>query len=390
MRQTLLRFLLSDLWTVEVREGVPYLGVGWLLIPWALFGVWEVIHFVRSRRSGAGTSASASRRAGRSRSSRSPQTIEQAPRTASQDWLPLGAGWLIVAGVILSLPLWAGGLVSQGLPVYGYGFMLFVGFIAAGWTGARRARRIGIPQEFVWDVTIWIFAAGIVGARLFYLLQYGDRIFADKHGWDVLRAAVNLPDGGLVLYGGVILALAVYLLFCRMRALSPLLMADVMIPSFFVGLGFGRIGCFLNGCCYGELSHLPWAVRFPQGSVPFLAMVQRGLLSPDAAATPPLHPSQLYSSAAAFLLAFATAWYFRRRPQNGAVLGLALLAYPVTRFLIEFVRGDEPGQFGTSLTISQWVSLVMFAGGLVYVWWLRRREGSQTAVAKNAVRRSRR
>jgi phosphatidylglycerol:prolipoprotein diacylglycerol transferase len=278
-------------------------------------------------------------------------------------------------------------LNRKSIPVYGYGFMLFVGFLAAGWTAARRARREGVDGEIVWDLGMWVFFSGIAGARLFYILQYPDRVFAGRVGLlDHLKAAINLPDGGLVLYGGIILALATYFYFCRLRRLNPLFMADLIMPSFFIGLGFGRIGCFLNGCCYGEPSTLPWAVTFPHGSVPFTALVNREMLSPDALATMPLHPSQLYSSLGAFLLAGVMALYFKYRQRDGAVLGLSLLVYPIGRFLLEFLRGDEPGRLGTPLTISQLVSLGVFAAGLVYVVWLNRRPAGtirQLASAKN-------
>jgi phosphatidylglycerol:prolipoprotein diacylglycerol transferase len=173
--------------------------------------------------------------------------------------------------------------------------------------------------------------------------------------------------------------IAVFFLYCHIKGINPLLMADVVIPSLFIGIAIGRIGCFLNGCCYGDRCELPWAVQFPAGSAPFEALVQRGFLSPDAALTPLLHPTQLYSTLDGLLLAFLTASYFKVRPVNGAVLAVGWLTYPVTRFMIEFLRGDELGKFNTSLTISQWVSIGLFVSGVMYTVWLLRRSTSTAA-----------
>jgi len=264
---------------------------------------------------------------------------------------------------------------GASVPVYGYGFMMFLGFVAAGWTAMRRGRSVGITAENIWDVCLWVLIGGIGGARLFYVIQDREHVFEDAQSvGDYFFAMINLREGGLVLYGGIVLALTAFLLFCRRRKLSPLLMTDVIMPSFFLGLAFGRLGCFMNGCCYGDSCGLPWAVSFPLGSVPDMALVGRGFVEKGASVTLSLHPSQLYSALNALLLSGLMHYYFRVRSRDGAVLGLALLTYPITRFVIEFLRGDEPGRFQTPLTISQWISMAMFAGALGYVYWLSRRE----------------
>jgi phosphatidylglycerol:prolipoprotein diacylglycerol transferase len=260
------------------------------------------------------------------------------------------------------------------LPVFGYGFMLFLGFVAAGWATIRRGRMVGLDDTVIWDLSMWILFASILGARMFYLIQYRENVFAKSETLgDYLETAVSLPDGGMVLYGGVLVVLIAYFLFCRIRKLSPLLVGDVIMPSFFIGLAFGRIGCLLNGCCYGDRCELPWRIRFPLGSVPDMALVERGFVGAAENVSLYLHPSQIYSSLNALLLAFLTHTYFRHRHKDGSVLTLTLLTYPVTRFLIEFLRGDELGKFNTSLTISQWVSLGLFSFGLVYLSWLTKR-----------------
>ncbi|MGE3314582.1 MAG: prolipoprotein diacylglyceryl transferase family protein [Planctomycetaceae bacterium] len=271
---------------------------------------------------------------------------------------------------------------GHNLPVYGYGFMLFAGFLIAGWAATRRAALVNVSGDTIWDLAMWLFAAGIFGGRLYYCIQYADRVFYNQVGNqqkvlkpfpDLIRAAVNLPDGGLVLYGGLLMGAVAYFTFCWKRKQNPLLLADITIPSVFIGVAFGRIGCFLNGCCYGDRCELPWAISFPLGSVPDTALVSRGFIGPEQPFSLFLHPTQLYSSLDAFILAALTHAYFRYRPRNGAVLALGLLTYPVTRFAIELLRGDELGQFHTPLTTAQFVSIALFATGLIYAVWLSRK-----------------
>jgi phosphatidylglycerol:prolipoprotein diacylglycerol transferase len=270
---------------------------------------------------------------------------------------------------------------GTNVPIFGFGAMLFLGFVAGAWTAGRRGATIGYKPEMIWDIGIWLFIAGVIGCRVFYCIQYGSRLFYnDVGGHAVLKslpglllAAVNLPDGGLVYYGGIPAGLLAAFWICRQRHLSLLALGDVLIPSLFLGMAFGRIGCFLNGCCYGDRCNLPWGVQFPMGSVPDMAMVLRGFVGADQDLSVRLHPTQLYSSLDGLFLFLLTHAYFPFRPRNGAVVALGALTYPLTRFAIESLRADELGQFNTSLTISQWVSILTFAVGIVFAIWLSRR-----------------
>jgi phosphatidylglycerol---prolipoprotein diacylglyceryl transferase len=269
---------------------------------------------------------------------------------------------------------------GTNLPIFGFGAMLFIGFTAGAWTASRRAGRIGMQPEMIWDIGIWLFLAGVIGCRLFYCIQYGSRMFYnDVNGHHVLKslpelifAAVDLPDGGLVYYGGIPAGMLAAAWFCHKRNISLLALGDVLIPSLFLGVGFGRIGCFLNGCCYGDRCDLPWGVHFPMGSVPDMALVTGGFLGVDQDMIFRLHPTQLYSSLDGFLLYLLTAAYFPFRPRNGAVIALGALTYPISRFAIESLRADELGQFNTSLTISQWISILIFSVGILFALWLSR------------------
>jgi phosphatidylglycerol:prolipoprotein diacylglycerol transferase len=170
------------------------------------------------------------------------------------------------------------------------------------------------------------------------------------------------------------------LAFCRKHGLSMLDLADAFTPSVFIGIGFGRIGCLLNGCCWGDRCQLPWAISFPKQSAAFQVIESRGFLPPDALFTMPLHPTQIYSSIDGFLLALVTALLFRERSWKGEVFAWGCVLYSITRFLMEFIRGDEMGQLGTGLTISQLYSLGIAGLGIAVILWHGRRRARSASV----------
>jgi phosphatidylglycerol:prolipoprotein diacylglycerol transferase len=188
--------------------------------------------------------------------------------------------WVMVALGIIQAPQFGPKLVPEGLPLFGYGAMLLAGFSAAVWLARERAAVEALPAGTIGDLAVWLFLPGILGARIFFLIQYGHQVFANKQTlFEILWAAVNLSEGGIVLYGGVMGGAIGYFTFCHLRKLPPLTLADVITPSVFVGIGFGRIGCLLNGCCFGDKCELPWCITFPAQSVPWWALVQRGFLA---------------------------------------------------------------------------------------------------------------
>ena len=331
---------------------VPVFGAGVVLFVWLTLLVWNLQRYARR------------------------YCFQGDPATRAENWQELairaGFGCLVAAGIYL-LPQWV-----TRIPIYGYGSMLLAGFLTGGWLAAVRARRENLNPDVIWDVGMWIFVPGIIGARAFFIIQHADAFFRDDQGRELdlmqkLFAIVNLPRGGLVLYGGVILGIVGYLAYCHRKQISALYLADVLIPAIFVGEMFGRVGCFLNGCCFGDVCELPWGVTFPQGSVPFASEVERGLIPATAAHSLVLQPAQLYSSFNALILAVLTWNYFPHRRRNGEVLLVGWLAYPVTRFFLELVRGDELPWGWTPFTISQNVSLGMFSAALIFAAVLYRR-----------------
>jgi phosphatidylglycerol:prolipoprotein diacylglycerol transferase len=339
MLTTLLRFDLHKLWEFSTNDGLR-IGIGFPIVLWLLIGTLSVWR-MRKAKSSAG------------------------------DLIAGSLFWLAIPVCIVVVSKLKPDLAPNGVPVFAYGFMMFVGFLVAIFSATRRAKLVGLNPDVIMDMGMWLLIPGIIGARSFYLMQYHERVFGQARGFrDVVMAAVNLPDGGLVFYGGLIAGILGFVAFCFRHKLSMLLMADTIVPSLFIGLGFGRIGCFLYGCCFGDRCDLPWAVRFPVDSMPYNALLERGFIEADAPSTFALHPSQLYSSASAFVLAGLLAVYFRHRPWNGAVLAVAWILYPINRFVLEFLRGDELGQFNTSLTISQLVSMGLLVSGIAFLVWM--------------------
>jgi phosphatidylglycerol---prolipoprotein diacylglyceryl transferase len=382
------------------------------------------------------------------------------------------------------------GSQDLGLPIRGYGVMVLLGVVSGVWLAVCRAKKRGFDVELIFNLALWLFLGGIIGARLFYVVEYwGTQFFHlnENGGFDfiaTLKAVLNIAQGGLVIYGALIGGGVAGLLFwLRHRDLPMLRIADVIAPSMALGLGIGRIGCFLNGCCFGGVSDVPWAVQFPEQSPPYMRQVETGQLylhglsfrgtptkavveisgvepgseaekaglqpeeqiieirtqgageakartvfsaeeQSDAAAalaaprdrtlgaaerallgikgegtrimivtsekeyawtiarpddvpprSLPVHPTQLYSAIDAVLLCLLLLAFDPFRKRDGEVLALMLTVHPISRFLLESIRTDEPKTYqlpivssllqrfsGTdmSMSISQLLSVAIF------------------------------
>lgn len=354
MRTHLLRIVFDHAWRFAAEGNELYLGVGWFVTFWLLamllgwgWLVWRSCHWLEAALS--------------------------------------VSFWLFVPSVMLSLywlqPQWA--WITEGIPIFGYGLMMFVGFSVAAWLASSRVMQIGQHPDVIWDMLMWALVPGLIGARVYYLWRHGSPEFETATGLAKLLAAISLWDGGIVFYGSVIGGAVGIVVFCRMRRIPIVPMLDVMAPSLLVGEAFGRIGCFLYGCCYGGACSLPWAVRFPPDSLTFQKMLEKGQVTPDDPATPLLHPTQLYSSLAAFLLAWLLSRAFQKRRFDGFVLCLFAIFYPINRSLLELLRTDiDPYQSG--LKDAQIFSLVLLLAGSVGMYYFSRHR-MLTQVAADAV-----
>jgi phosphatidylglycerol---prolipoprotein diacylglyceryl transferase len=242
-----------------------------------------------------------------------------------------------------------------GWTIYWYGVLVATGFLAGLWTASRRGLRSGLASEKILDLGPWLILGAIVGSRLFYVFSNWQE-FAGKPFFNML----NIRQGGLVFYGGLIGATLATLLYLRWKKLPILIFADVLAPSIALGAFFGRLGCFMNGCCYGQACSLPWAVHFPA----------------DSDAGPAArHPAQLYDSLLNLVLYAGLAWLYRRKRFDGQVFATHLVCYALLRSFVEVFRGDyERSKYllGGWVTPGQFVSVGIFAVGLVLLWRLRR------------------
>jgi phosphatidylglycerol:prolipoprotein diacylglycerol transferase len=234
--------------------------------------------------------------------------------------------------------------------------MLLLACFAALRLASRRARRERLEPEAIDEMAVWLFAGGILGARALFVVRTRCDPSLDRllHGL----------AGGIVFYGCILGGLAGTLLYRARRPFPFRATADAVAPALALGIALGRIGCFLNGCCYGERCDLPWAVRFPAGTLPWVRHVQAGLIPPGSPWSLPVHPKQLYAALAGLALLGLLSAYYPRRRRDGEVMALLMITYPVTRFVTEFFRGDAGGLYA-GLTISQYISIGLLACGLV-------------------------
>ena len=236
-------------------------------------------------------------------------------------------------------------------PVHSYGVMLAVAVLVGFWVGERAARRWNMETDQVLSLTLAVVVSGVLGSRLAYVILKWPQYAGD------LPAVLRIWDGGLSYYGAVIAGILVVLYYRWRTGLPGGTIADVAALGGAAGYPWARIGCFLNGCCYGKPTNLPWAVTFPSESVP-------------------RHPTQLYAVVIGAVILLVLWRIARNRRYPGQIALLYLLFYGVYRFGIEFVRVSPPA--GAHLTIGQVVSLVVGGGaGVVLVVkerWGRSRE----------------
>ncbi len=304
-----------------------------------------------------------------------------------------------------------------GITVKSYGVMMVVGFLAAVWLIQRLARSINLDREKITNTALYALISGVVGARLFYVIhhfgEYQDNILGIFAVW----------NGGLEFVGGFLMAIAVVLIYVYYNKLPLRTYLDLLAIGLMLGLAFGRIGCFLNGCCFGKPCDLPVAVTFPYDShcynsqvrpdfsrnraEPYvdlpteyfgyvddngnwmpawdenkyqaylrdfedLSFEQQKAVREGQYRAEPVYPTQIISSINAFILcgSLYVFWVRLGRYKPGMTFGLMLALYGPTRFLIEFIRDDNPYEYGwwtigRGLTISQNLGLYLAVFGII-------------------------
>ncbi|MEI8242352.1 MAG: prolipoprotein diacylglyceryl transferase [bacterium] len=254
-----------------------------------------------------------------------------------------------------------------------FGLMMALGFVCAGYAAVRLARGTHRNADYLSSLVVWMMLAGVLGARLAYVAEHWSQEFAGNPA-----AIIRIDQGGLMFYGGVAGATLAAGVFVRRRRESFLAVSDLLLAVLPLGHAFGRIGCFLHGCCHGRLSHSSLAVTFPAHSPAWFLQLEEGLLPARAGRSLPVLPTQLFEAGANLLLFVLLVLLYRRtRERRGVVTAAYFMAYPVIRFLIEPLRGDLRVQVG-AWSIGQFISVLLFAVGVCLLAWRLRTSQAPT------------
>lgn len=228
------------------------------------------------------------------------------------------------------------------ITIHGYGFMIALGILCCVAMASYRAKKYNMNPDAVLDIAIYGVIAGFLGAKLMYVIVEFPRFMKDP--------MAILGSEGFVVYGGIIVGVLAAVLYCRIKNLKALEYFDLCAPSIALAQGFGRIGCFLAGCCYGRATDSIFGVVFPEGCL--------------APAGMKLLPTQLFSSAGDFLIALVLVLYYKKKKHTGDVGALYMLLYGVGRFIIEMLRNDNRGAVG-ALSTSQFISIFIVIGSFI-------------------------
>ena len=298
------------------------------------------------------------------------------------------------------------------LTIKSYGLMMVVGFLSCVWLITHLSRDFTPNPQLITNAALYSLVGGVVGARLFFVVHYFDKFRSNP------IEVFAIWQGGLELAGGVLAAIIIILFYLRYHKLPIRRYPDVLAVGLMLALVFGRIGCFLNGCCYGKPTELPWGVRFPYNSFAYISQINADLdrnrqdpqlilpkeeyldyLGTNGKWYPkhyedltvkqkievtegkyrclPVHPTQLYSSGIAAFWCLMLYLFWRRTKKAelsgnsgkffikpGYTFALMFIVYGITRFLMEYLRDDNPFEFD-GLTISQNIGIAMVVLGVI-------------------------
>lgn len=239
------------------------------------------------------------------------------------------------------------------LPIYSFGAMVTIGFVAGILLAYRLAKRSGLPADGILDAYPWILIFSLVGARLLYVAL----------NWSAFNGhwleAFQPWRGGMSFHGGLVGGVLAGALVCWKKRLPFWDLADACAPGLALGYAFGRIGCLLNGCCYGGPTTLPWAMVFRDAD--------------HGGITVPSHPVQLYAAILNLGICALLVWIYKRKVATGQVLVSYLILYSVYRFLVEFLRkGVTARELVLGLTEAQVASLIgMVVASAVFYMLIR-------------------
>ena len=254
-------------------------------------------------------------------------------------------------------------------PIYSYGVMIALAFIMGIFLAMKEAKRIGENPERILDISLYIILGALIGGRLGYVIFHLDYYL--KNPIKILY----FRQGGLAFLGAFILAFILGAWYVSRNKLSFWKYTDISAPSVAIGIGIGRIGCFLNGCCFGVMSE-NYGIKFPSLHMPpvYLQQLKDGLIASGSSCTLPVIPTQLYSSLYGFLIFFILLWMKKYKKYDGFLFLSFLILYSISRFTIEFFRFCESNFKVFNLTVTQAICIIIAFGSLIYMSILKKRK----------------
>ncbi|HBC47116.1 MAG TPA: hypothetical protein DCZ43_08730 [candidate division Zixibacteria bacterium] len=259
-----------------------------------------------------------------------------------------------------------------------YGLLLALSFLLGVALAIKRSKKANLDPNLIIDLSFVVLVAAIVGSRFFYVIYHLDEFSGNL--LDIINPFHSGYVGiaGLSMMGGVVLAIASAFVFFYIKHKSPWPAFDVMMPAFMLGVGFTRIGCFLNGCCFGLPTHCSCGMVFPTDS-------QAGYIFPDT----PLIPTQLFESLAGFVMLGIIIWSERYKKFDGHSFWVTVALYAAWRFIIDFFRYYENSMIFTTIggqhfSRNQFLSGLLFVGSIIayVIMYARSRKSSGSAAAR--------
>ncbi|MCK5583150.1 MAG: prolipoprotein diacylglyceryl transferase [Elusimicrobiales bacterium] len=250
-----------------------------------------------------------------------------------------------------------------------YGILVAAGYLISAFYIYKRNRPLNISREQISDMILFAIIAALLGGKLFYVI-----IFWDDYGLTFFQKAINaLKDFryGFVFYGGLIISIASVYIYSKKKNINFLTFADIAAPAIALGHAIGRLGCFFAGCCHGKPTDFICAVKFNN---------PESLVAPHLLGIP-IHPTQLYSSAANFII-FAALHFMLKSSlkhnwKNGLIAASYILLYSIARFIIELFRGDARGDFIFAMSPSQIISLSGAVIALLFFYLARKTKNAK-------------
>ena len=281
--------------------------------------------------------------------------------------------------------------------VHWYGIFIGIGFLTSFCLLQKLKKFAGLTSDQIYNISMIALFAGVIGARIFYVVQFWEQ-FRGRG----LLAILNVHEGGLVFYGGFILAFTAECLYAKWptvrrllglkekkpadggeprKDISILALLDILGPAMALAHAFGRVSCFMQGCCFGKPAPqgFPFAVCFPAESP---AAYRYPSLLPGTSGSVPVYPVQLFESAGNVLMCLILLFFLRKRKYAGTIGGIYLILYGVMRFLIEFMRGDHTDSI-LNLTPSQFIAVAIAIPGGIIVYLTARKLGRKREKKQN-------